>query len=71
MSSPYPTLKGFGVSRMPALTQYAQAEAVLKCARLTSDNFEANIASILKSRQDANMYKFVDESGEDMYVFIA
>ena len=55
-------LKGAGASRMPALTQYAEAEALLKNVHKTSNNFESNLATVLQSRQSADIFALMDQS---------
>jgi len=58
-SSPYPTLKAAKSSHMPALFQYAEAEAVLRKVRESSWQLETNLDLVLQSRQpDA----FTDET---------
>jgi hypothetical protein len=63
--SPYPALKKVTVSHMPALLQYAEAEAVLKKVHATSSRLESNLEMVLKARQDLDFAAGFaeDESG--------
>jgi len=61
--SPYPELKAAKSSRMPALLQYAEAEAVLKKVQESSLQLENNLDLVLQSRHE------LDEFTDQTYVY--
>jgi len=61
--SPYPALKAAKSSHMPALVQYAEAEAILRKVQETSLQLENNLNLVLQSRHE------LDTSTDQTYVY--
>ena len=63
--SPYPMLKGLRSSHMPALVQYAEAEAVLKRVDASSAFLEANLEAIMNAQNEVDIGFLLSGSNPD------